>query len=82
MIALVALGGFFLIRNTVNKVLEPDVGSLVSVPSNPEIFGSVIRLNEAGPGVYEIVDQRVSDPDRVLRWDPAEQSYHDPVSDL
>ena len=81
-IALVALGGFFLIRHTVNKVLEPDVGSLVSVPSNPEIFGSVIRLNEAGPGVYEIVDQRVSDPDRVLRWDSAEQSYHDPVSDL
>ena len=49
-------------------------------PSNPELFNSVIYLNDVAPGVGQITGDY--NHDRELIWDESEESYHDPDSDL
>ncbi|MBR6377960.1 MAG: hypothetical protein IKS05_09400 [Oscillospiraceae bacterium] len=73
-------GGVYLGNGAWGWYGAPDDNSEYDPPSNPELFNSVIYLNDIGPGVCSITGD--VDHDRELIWDEAEESYHDPDSDL
>lgn len=59
---------------------EPSYAESFSSPSNPELFGTEIALEELAPGCFRISEWDASD--KTLVWDEEEQSYYDESSGL
>ena len=81
LIVLVILGVSVMIHWTSNRTPQYNYTQPpAQAPSNVELFGNRVGLVRTAPGVYQISTDR--EYDRIMSWEPREDSYYEPESDL